>query len=251
MPRLFYLLVSLLLLAACDSGEDEETALFEVTAKTPDGQRVEGLQVSIRYPLGSGEGRGPGNEDGEGPAEPILRENYPNPFSEATMLRYDLSEHADVVLEILDLEGRLVTVVEEQEREPGSYTLSWTPDSVTAKGVYLAHLTVSEPGLSEIVFADTTYSIYDPDVSPFDVSPLEFQVGATNSNGLVETDDSLFFPSLYDVPPIGIRGPNNEDLGDYLIGFTAEIILSDSAQEQVYRRVIRDGNNSFELTWEP
>ncbi len=55
-------------------------------------------------------------EDASVPTEPILYQNYPNPFSQETAIGYRLSAVSNVRLEVFDLLGRkIATLIDEQE----------------------------------------------------------------------------------------------------------------------------------------
>jgi hypothetical protein len=61
---------------------------------------------------------------------------YPNPFHTSTQIRYALQEEAKVQITIYTLLGQKVGVLEDNDRGPGAYTLTW--DGTDAYGNALA-----------------------------------------------------------------------------------------------------------------
>ena len=72
----------------------------------------------------------------------------PNPFVGQVALRYTLAVRDDVRLEILDVSGRRVRLLEDGSRDAGVRTIHWDGrddgGSARAAGLYFAHLGVGE-----------------------------------------------------------------------------------------------------------
>ena len=64
--------------------------------------------------------------------------NYPNPFSEATTLFYQLPAATDVNLSLYDVSGRLIETIISQPQAAGDYRLTW--DRPMAGGLYFIRL---------------------------------------------------------------------------------------------------------------
>ena len=66
----------------------------------------------------------------------------PNPFRGATILRFDLSEEADVSLELFDLSGRRVATLLHGRQPAGQHSVRWSPvsggDGGLEAGLYFA-----------------------------------------------------------------------------------------------------------------
>jgi leucyl aminopeptidase len=73
------------------------------------------------------------------PAAYALLPNYPNPFNSSTTIPYDLMEESEVRLEIFDLLGRRVALLEEGTASAGRHQAYWDAGAVSS-GVYLARL---------------------------------------------------------------------------------------------------------------
>ncbi|MEX1136034.1 MAG: T9SS type A sorting domain-containing protein [Balneolales bacterium] len=69
-----------------------------------------------------------------------LEQNYPNPFSSRTVIRYNLVDEVPVRLEVYDVLGRKVqTLVDESNQEPGSYEIPFDGTGLSS-GIYLYRL---------------------------------------------------------------------------------------------------------------
>ncbi len=66
MLRPFAIVLCLVLLAGCDSGEAETTDLFSVAVETPSGEPVPGLDLTMEYALGGT------NDEGDRAAHPAV-----------------------------------------------------------------------------------------------------------------------------------------------------------------------------------
>jgi hypothetical protein len=71
--------------------------------------------------------------------EPNLLQNYPNPFSQHTTLRFSLPSPAYVTLKIYDNYGRLVDVVADQYFETGVHNFPWSRN-YAKPGFYLLQM---------------------------------------------------------------------------------------------------------------
>ena len=74
----------------------------------------------------------------------VLRQNQPNPLSNRTTIAFDTPAMADVLLEIFDLQGRLVRRLVEGRLEAGTHAFEWDRRDdagiFVAPGVYLYRL---------------------------------------------------------------------------------------------------------------
>jgi len=55
------------------------------------------------------------------PTEFYLSQNYPNPFSERTSIKYCVAYKTNVKLEVFDSEGEMIKVLVSEEKEAGTY----------------------------------------------------------------------------------------------------------------------------------
>ncbi len=71
---------------------------------------------------------------------------FPNPFQDRTSISFSLREPADVRLEVVDVLGRTVRILDRGHQPPGAHDVQWdgrdTSGRATASGVYLCRLRV-------------------------------------------------------------------------------------------------------------
>jgi hypothetical protein len=119
-------------LALCPSplasfGEDEAGELYAV-----------GLDGAI-YALGV-EATLVNEGEGAAPRSFALEQNHPNPFNSSTLIRYALPGPGQVRLEVFDLLGRRVALLEEGRRESGPHQVVFAAGTL-GNGLYLCRLT--------------------------------------------------------------------------------------------------------------
>jgi hypothetical protein len=86
-----------------------------------------------------------GMEDREDPVprQCDLLPNFPNPFNPSTLIRYQLPESRPVRLEVLDLLGRRIAMLLDEEVGAGYHEVRFDAASIPS-GVYLCRLTAGE-----------------------------------------------------------------------------------------------------------
>lgn len=77
-----------------------------------------------------------------------LEQNYPNPFNAGTRIRYSLTEPAIVSLQVFDILGRRVAVLDEGFREARFHSVFWDAAQM-ASGVYIYHLRAGNTVLTQ------------------------------------------------------------------------------------------------------
>ena len=70
--------------------------------------------------------------------------NYPNPFSTSTQFAFEITQNADIKLDVYTLGGRRIKSFDENNKSPGYHTIDWdgkdTYGGQIANGVYLFRL---------------------------------------------------------------------------------------------------------------
>ncbi len=79
-------------------------------------------------------------EDVVNPDQFALIGNYPNPFNSQTTIKYNLPQKSDIVLEIYDILGRKIEVVEKTDQPAGANQIVWDA-SDKPSGAYFYRLT--------------------------------------------------------------------------------------------------------------
>ncbi len=72
-----------------------------------------------------------------------LEQNYPNPFNPSTVIRYNLKDQQNVVLKVFDALGREVRTLVNEQKSPGSHSVSFDGSGLSA-GVYYYRLNAGE-----------------------------------------------------------------------------------------------------------
>ena len=62
--------------------------------------------------------------------------NYPNPFTDMTVINFELKERTNVRLTVHDMSGKLLTILHSGMLSKGQHNISWDASSV-ASGIYL------------------------------------------------------------------------------------------------------------------
>lgn len=72
----------------------------------------------------------------------MLASNYPNPFTDYTVLEFSVKENAHVEVMLTDLNGRTIDVLVNEETDSGTHTAVWNCAEIKA-GIYMATLKVN------------------------------------------------------------------------------------------------------------
>ena len=68
---------------------------------------------------------------------------YPNPFNPTTMINYGIPEKSDVLIEIYNIQGRLIEKTIRSNIETGYYTFTWD-GSNQSSGIYLIRMKIAD-----------------------------------------------------------------------------------------------------------
>ncbi|MCH2023937.1 MAG: T9SS type A sorting domain-containing protein [Saprospiraceae bacterium] len=69
---------------------------------------------------------------------------YPNPFSDFIEINYGVFQEAKVSIQVFDIQGRLVAILEELHLKPEKFTAEWRPDSNINPGHYFVALKIND-----------------------------------------------------------------------------------------------------------
>lgn len=69
--------------------------------------------------------------------------NYPNPFNPTTNIAYQIKERGYVSLKVYDIQGKLVSDLVSEIKEPGQYTVIFNADNLPS-GMYIYSLKVND-----------------------------------------------------------------------------------------------------------
>ncbi len=80
---------------------------------------------------------------GELPLEFSLEENYPNPFNPSTEIQFSVPQSTHVRLIVVDVSGRIVATLVDQQLGAGEYRQAWDATS-SPSGIYLYRMETPE-----------------------------------------------------------------------------------------------------------
>ena len=73
-----------------------------------------------------------------------LEQNYPNPFSSETSIKYSINAASNVILKVYDAVGREILTLVNQYQQPGTYTIPFNIDNISAQnGIYFYNVTTA------------------------------------------------------------------------------------------------------------
>lgn len=118
----------------------DEVALFQGDEVTVDGSGISEIEVQVGV-INSTEY----SEDR--PIQVRLDQNYPNPFNPTTVIHYDLPQTSKVQLEIFDMTGQRVAVLENSTQPQGRHTVEFDASALSS-GVYIYRLQAAGTALT-------------------------------------------------------------------------------------------------------
>jgi flagellar hook assembly protein FlgD len=69
---------------------------------------------------------------------------YPNPFNDRVTIGYSIAEKGKMLLEIFDITGRRVSILQDALQEAGTYELHWDATDASGQqvisGIYLCRI---------------------------------------------------------------------------------------------------------------
>lgn len=84
-----------------------------------------------------------GVEQIEVPLSLELEQNYPNPFNSVTTIPWQIAENSEVTLKVLDIVGRTVATLVDEQRQSGNYETQFNAATLP-KGIYFCQLKAGE-----------------------------------------------------------------------------------------------------------
>jgi hypothetical protein len=97
-----------------------------------------------------GEYVGPNSVKELGYSAPLaIMSAYPNPFKTEVTFKYKMTQKGTVRIQVLDISGRLVKVIDEHVKMPGDYTAQWNARDLS-NGNYFAQISVNDQKLNTV-----------------------------------------------------------------------------------------------------
>lgn len=72
-----------------------------------------------------------------------LEQNYPNPFSSSTIIKYSIGKPGHVTLKVFDLNGRILETLVNTHQSIGAFEITWQPNGLSS-GLYYYSLQVGD-----------------------------------------------------------------------------------------------------------
>lgn len=73
-----------------------------------------------------------------GAPQVLLAQNYPNPFSESTTMKYHVASKGQVSLAVYDLSGRLINIVSDEQKLEGDYQVDFAANGLPSGNYFAA-----------------------------------------------------------------------------------------------------------------
>lgn len=74
----------------------------------------------------------------------VIYSTSPNPFTDSVEINYGVFKSAKVSVQVFDMNGSLIAILDEQNLSPQKYTAVWNPGDSLAKGIYWISLKVND-----------------------------------------------------------------------------------------------------------
>jgi hypothetical protein len=82
-----------------------------------------------------------------------LMQNYPNPFNPSTTIEYNIPNAGNVKVQIFDINGQILKVLDEGFKDRGSYRITWNGNdgnnNSVASGFYIYSVTFNNTNISK------------------------------------------------------------------------------------------------------
>jgi hypothetical protein len=163
-----------------------------------------------------------------------------------TVLRYSVNKLSRLTLVAYDLENNVaMEMINNDIHYVGNYEVLFITGELFP-GVYKCVIVAKDTLNGNTLFRDSIYAVL------WHKDPVYNGIGFTDNNGNFETQNKLYFPSLYKLPSL-IRtledGP--EPVGTFSIEDSVTILVTDTLNNltSIYTRKIKGGLNNFEMTF--
>lgn len=74
----------------------------------------------------------------------LVHQNYPNPFNPSTTIEYEIPQNGTVEINIFDIQGRIVQILERSQQHQGKHTILWNGKNISgspaATGIYFCQV---------------------------------------------------------------------------------------------------------------
>lgn len=172
-----------------------------------------------------------------------LKINEPNASS---TIKFRIKENSIVNMEIYDLDNKRVRIlIDDDVKQEGAYEIIINATGLIGS-IYKCVYTAKDTMNTAILYKDSIYAtlLY--------VNEPNTMMGFTNAAGEFESNNKLYFPSLYVLPELIHTGPvDPTPIGTFTISDTITIMITNTITNITsnYIKTIKNGNNEFTLTY--
>jgi hypothetical protein len=176
---------------------------------------------------------------------------WPNPFSGAATLRFNVAEPCSVALWIHDVSGRSVRFLYGAPAPAGAHSVAWDGRDASRNrlpiSAYKIRFEVWTADRHSRSYVDSTWvAIYDSDPDR-----ESSRLGYTDIAGRVGTTETTRFPSLFTYPRMTACDENGNEIGTFVFSDTLVIAASDTSAgtTRFFERALGARKNQFDLQW--
>ena len=136
------------IIAALGSVKNGDELVLTITGKLRNGTPIEGSDCVIIKAKGN-LGKSSVSNLSQLSEEYALYENFPNPFSQNTTIRFAIPEQTFIKLEVYNSLGEKVTTLTSEEFEAGTYSFNWNAKNLPG-GVYFYRIEAGYPSAGSV-----------------------------------------------------------------------------------------------------
>lgn len=167
----------------------------------------------------------------------------PNPL---TSIRFVIIDNSNITLEIYDLNNKKVKILIDNNRlQLGNYEVNFDATGLIGS-VYKCVLTAKDTMNTTVLYKDSIYAVI------IYINELNTKMGFTNAAGEFESNNKLFFPSLYVLPELILTSESGPSpIKTFSISDTITIMITNTITNITYNyiKTIRNGSNEFTLAY--
>jgi hypothetical protein len=237
-------LTGVIILFACQNKSNpagpRDEFYVRISVKNANGTPVSGLRVSAWNKLAFGR-------------RTVQKADFPmTPKMASTTIGFEIKSICQATLSVFDLNAHFARNLVDGTLAAGSHWVLFNNTDAQGhplrSGVYKCRLTIKDTLTHATLFQDSVYAVlWQPEA---EVSVLGF----TAATGIYETQDSLWFPNLFKLPPLVATSESDPTpLGTFSISDTVTFVLTEMAtrKQQTFERAVKKGPNEFEIIWNP
>ncbi len=217
--------------------DNGQSFLLKISVNNASGTPVSGLRISawnLIAPAPQSKG--------------LSKAAQPNTPLASSILPFGVGSLAKITLGVYELDGRLVaSLATDRISVPGRYKTTLSIVESVPTRVFKCRLIAQDTGTGAILFRDSIYAVlWQPDAT-------QSILGWTGPDGGFETRDTLMFPNLLALPPLGQTDATGTHVGYFTLSDSVVITITDTVTHgsQQVRSAVKKGVNTIVVVWNP